>query len=132
MRDAKYSGAVNVDHNGEKEKGSFEANCSSKHMHFGLWRAAASSESVVARDLFWASFRPITATFLWSTKEGHERIVIMGTPDSAPKEEPRDMITSAPIMPTRISWAYELSPLIKRTNRWKKTAMTICTNEHVL
>jgi hypothetical protein len=26
MRDAEYSGAVNVDHDGEKEKRSFEAN----------------------------------------------------------------------------------------------------------
>jgi hypothetical protein len=52
MRHAEYSGAVNVDHDGEKEKGSFEAHYSFKHMHFGLWRAAASSESVVARDVF--------------------------------------------------------------------------------
>jgi hypothetical protein len=51
MRDAEYSGAVNVDHDGEKEKGSFEANCSFKHMHSGLWRATASSESIVARDV---------------------------------------------------------------------------------
>jgi hypothetical protein len=52
MLDAEYSGAVNVDLDGEKEKGSFESNCSLKHMLFGLWRAAASSESVVARDVF--------------------------------------------------------------------------------
>jgi hypothetical protein len=43
MRDAEYSGAVNVDHDGEKEKSSFEAYCSFQPMYFGLWRAAASS-----------------------------------------------------------------------------------------
>jgi hypothetical protein len=52
MRDAEYSGAVKVDHDGEIEKGIVEANYSLKHMHFDLWRAAASSESVVAHDVF--------------------------------------------------------------------------------
>jgi hypothetical protein len=64
MRDAEYSGAVNVDHDGEKEKGSFEVNCSLKHMHLGLWRVPASSESVVARDVFGPVSGP---TLLWST-----------------------------------------------------------------
>jgi hypothetical protein len=60
--------AVNVDHDGEREKGSFQANCSLKHMHFGLWRAAASSESVLTRDAFGpVFFQAHTATFLWST-----------------------------------------------------------------
>jgi hypothetical protein len=55
-----------MSNDGEREKGSYEANCSLKHMHFGLRRAAASSESVVARHVFGpeGQFQAQTRNFL--------------------------------------------------------------------
>jgi hypothetical protein len=57
MRGAKNSGAVNVDHDGEKGKGIFEAKCSLKHMHFGLWRAAATKVKVLWLVKFLGQFQ---------------------------------------------------------------------------